>query len=280
MLLVDLNQILLANFFAAVGKHTNVTIEEPMLRHMVLNTLRAINLKFRNNYGKMIIAADSTSNWRKEYFPHYKANRKKVRAESDVDWKAIYQCMDSIKQDLQDVFPYKFIQIDECEADDVIATIVKHVRDEPIMIISGDKDFRQLQVYDNVEQYDPVRKKFLVESDPQQYLFDHILAGDKTDGVPNILSADDCLVTGEQMRKLTGKRKEELAGIQGRINDVNYRNWVRNKTLIDLEMVPQYLENRILNKYNQQPKTEDRSLIRPYMIKHNMNYLLERISEF
>ena len=282
MQIVDLSQVLFATFFASVGNHTNVEIEEGLVRHMALNKLRDINKRFRNKYGEMVIAADSTNNWRKEYFPYYKANRKKDRDSSDMDWSKMFECMNSIRQDIRDNFPYNYIQVDCCEADDIIGVIVNHVAPwkDDVLIISGDKDFKQLHRYDSVKQYDPVRKRFLTVDCPDQYLFEHILSGDKGDGIPNILSDDNCLVLGERQKVLTSKRKGLLEGIQSRSDDKYYRNWVRNKTLIDLNNTPEELKKVILEQYNEGPIVKGRGKLLPFMMKHKMRNLIEHIGDF
>ena len=282
MQIVDLSQVLFATFFASVGNHTNVDIEEGLVRHMALNKLRDINKKFRNKYGEMVIAADSTNNWRKKYFPYYKANRKKDRDSSDMDWGKMFECMNSIRQDIRDNFPYNYIQVDCCEADDIIGVIVNHVAPwkDDVLIVSGDKDFKQLHRYDSVKQYDPVRKRFLTVDCPDQYLFEHILSGDKGDGIPNILSDDNCLVLGERQKVLTSKRKGLLEGIQGRFDDKYYRNWVRNKTLIDLNNTPEELKKAILEQYNEGPVVKGRGKLLPFMMKHKMRNLIEHIGDF
>ena len=282
MQIVDLSQVLFATFFASVGNHTNVEIEEGLVRHMALNKLRDINKKFRNKYGEMVIAADSTNNWRKEYFPYYKANRKKDRDSSDMDWGKMFECMNSIRQDIRDNFPYNYIQVDCCEADDIIGVIVNHVAPwkDDVLIVSGDKDFKQLHRYDSVKQYDPVRKRFLTVDCPDQYLFEHILSGDKGDGIPNILSDDNCLVLGERQKVLTSKRKGLLEGIQSRFDDKYYRNWVRNKTLIDLNNTPEELKKAILEQYDEGPVVKGRGRLLPFMMKHKMRNLIEHIGDF
>lgn len=284
MIIVDLNQVLFATFFASVGKYTNVQIEEPLVRHMALNMLRNINKKFRNDYGDMIIAADSVNNWRKEYFPYYKASRRKAREESDVDWKSMFKCMDSIRSDLRDYFPYNYIQIEGCEADDVIGTIVEHEHanyaEGSILIVSGDKDFKQLQKWNSVSQYDPVRKRWINDPDGEDYLEEHILTGDKSDGVPNILSDDNVFVTDQRQKILTGKRRVELKGIEDRHEDKYYRNYIRNKTLIDLSCTPKELKEKILIEYEKGPNVQDRSQLLPYMMKHKMRNLIEHLSDF
>jgi hypothetical protein len=282
MIVLDLNQVLLANFFASVGKHTNIAIEPSLMRHMVLNTIRAINVKFRREYGDLVIAADSKANWRKEYYPYYKANRKQTRDKSDIDWKSVFECMDMIKSDLQEFFPYKFIQIEGCEADDVIGTLIRKPSEPHVgnhIIISGDKDFKQLQTSQYIHQYDPIQKKYIKETDPAEYLETHILEGDRSDGVPNVLSEDNCMVIGIRQGRMTQRRRDELKGIEDRPNDKYYRNWIRNRTLIDLNFTPQGLQDQIRAHYVEyQPASK--SKLMPYLMKHGMNSLTENINDF
>ena len=199
MILVDLNQVMLSNLLMQLGNHTNAEIEEGMVRHMVLNSLRSYRTKFGPEYGELVIACDNTNYWRKQYFPYYKANRKKARENSDLDWKAVFECLNKIRQELKEFFPYKVVDIESAEADDIIGTIANNYGSEldfgeKILILSGDKDYIQLHKYSNVKQYDPTRKKWVTHNDPQQYLKEHILRGDSGDGVPNVLSSDNCFV--------------------------------------------------------------------------------------
>lgn len=91
MIIVDLNQVMISNFMAQVGNHTNITIDENLFRHMVLNSIRSYNTKFKAEYGEMVIACDAGNNWRRDVFPYYKANRKKARQKSDVDWNTVFE---------------------------------------------------------------------------------------------------------------------------------------------------------------------------------------------
>ncbi len=161
MQIVDLNQVMISNFMAQIGNHHNIKIEEDLLRHMILNSLRSYNAKFRNQYGEMVIACDDTRSWRKNLFPYYKANRKRDREKSELDWNAVFEILNRVRSELKEFFPYRVIQVETAEADDIIGTLCHQFGNtsEKILIISGDKDFRQLQTYMNVRQDDPVRKK-------------------------------------------------------------------------------------------------------------------------
>jgi len=285
MILVDFNQVLFATFFSAVKSHTNLAIEEPMVRHMTLNMLRNIRTKFRDDTN-FVICSDSVHNWRKDYFPFYKARRANNRSQSDVDWNAIYQSMDRIRAEIRDNFPYTYIQIDGCEADDIIGVLCSEfdpsTSKDGVVIVSGDKDFKQLQRFSFVQQYDPVKKRMLrPDCDPAEFLREHILRGDADDDIPNILSdGDTFMVDGKRQVPMTKKRLEALKDIQNDENHKYYQNWVRNKTLIDLTMTPEHLREQILEALRQGPKVPDRSNLIEYMKKHNLSNLLENLNDF
>lgn len=283
MIIVDLNQVMLSNLLMQLGNHTNAQIEENMVRHMILNSLRSYRTKFCAEYGELVIACDNTNYWRRQYFPYYKANRKKAQEKSDMDWRAVFDCMNKIRSELKEYFPYKVIDIESAEADDVIGTLVQlHGNDTntPILIMSGDKDFIQLHRFSNVKQYDPTRKKWITHNNPDQYLKEHILKGDAGDGVPNILSSDNCFVVGERQRPLTAKKLEHYIKITPNDMETSIaRNYFRNEKLIDLTQTPDELRVKILDSYNSQ-NNKDRSKLMNYFIANKLRNLTEHIGEF
>ena len=285
MIIVDLNQVMLSNLLMQLGNHTNAQLEENMVRHMILNSLRSYRTKFSADYGEMVIACDNTNYWRRQAFPYYKANRKKNQEASEMDWKAIFECMNKIRQELKDYFPYRVIDIESAEADDIIGTLVEEfgaaVGGEPILILSGDKDFIQLHTYANVKQYDPTRKKWIAHNDPERYLEEHILKGDSGDGIPNVLSSDNCFVVGERQKPLTQKKIDALIelGIAGKFDHPNHRNYMRNLKLIDLRYTPDDIHTKVMESYNAQDG-KDRSKLMNYFIANRLKNLTEHISEF
>lgn len=284
MILVDLNQVMISNMMAQIGNHKNMPIDENMLRHMILNTLRANRMKFKDEFGELVICADDKNYWRRQRFPYYKANRKKSRQQSELDWNAIFTSLNKIRDELKEFFPYKIIQIETAEADDIIGTIVHkegtelNTGAEPILILSGDKDYIQLHRYANVKQYDPTRKRWITHSSPEKYLYEHIIKGDTGDGVPNILSSDNCLVVGERQRPITKKRLEEWQDINTMQDEVK-RNYLRNKSLIDLEQVPENIKQQVLDAWGHDDG-RNRSQLLNYFIKNKLKNLMEAISEF
>jgi hypothetical protein len=283
MIIVDLNQVMLSNLMMQLGNHTNAQLEENMVRHMVLNALRSYKQKFGDQYGEMIIACDNRNYWRKQVFPYYKANRKKNIENSELNWHSIFECMGKIRSELKEFFPYRVIDIESAEADDIIATLVKEYSEfnpKDILILSGDKDFIQLHVHDNVKQYDPVRKKFITHTNPKLYLLEHILRGDSSDGVPNVLSADDTFVVGSRQKPLTQKKIDAiLESGQENLDETTRRNYHRNRQLIDLSYVPEDISNKVIESYEAQT-SKGRDKMFNYFIANKLRNLMENINEF
>lgn len=282
MIILDLNQVMISNLMAQIGNHTNSQLDEDMLRHMILNSIRANKVKFGPDYGELVIACDNFNYWRKKMFPYYKANRKKNIESSELDWKTIFESLNKVRGELKEHFPYRVIEVESAEADDIIATLSKRYSShEKVLILSGDKDFIQLQRYPNVEQYDPVRKRKISHVDPEAFLREHILRGDSGDGVPNFLSADNSLVIGERQKPITKARLERwLNEAPEKFCDENMlRNYRRNEQLIDLEHIPSEIKNKIVDvfeNYESKPKGN----LYKYFMSHNLRYLLENVGDF
>lgn len=285
MMIIDLNQVVLSNIFMSNAMHAS--IEEGMIRHMVLNSIRRYVKKFGQQYGKnIVIACDSRHYWRKDVYPYYKANRKKTRDESTLDWKALFEILSKIREELKEVFPYRVIDINGAEADDVIATLCKEfgwAMGNRILIISGDKDFIQLHKYPAVDQYAPIQDKMIRHNDPEGYLKEHILTGDVGDGIPNVLSPDNCLVLGTRQTIMTAKRKAALATEDYSIGPISeaeiVRNVNRNRILIDMEHVPTELGEKILESYHAQEDKKGKDLL-TYFINNKLRNLTEAIGDF
>jgi hypothetical protein len=285
MIILDLNQVMISNLMVQLGNHTNHQVEEDLLRHMILNSIRLYRQKFSSEYGELVIACDDKNYWRRKVYPYYKANRKKAREKSELDWTKIFEALNKIRAELREVFPYPTIQVDSVEADDVIATLCSlrgaTVSSERILILSGDKDFNQLQKYGNVEQFDPVRKKWIKTDDPYKYVQEHIMRGDTGDGIPNFLSDDDTFVSDKRQKPLTQKKIDAWLGKDPSefCDDMMLRNYKRNQQLVDFEFIPEDVKTRILDEYKAQSgKTRDRLF--NYFIQNKLKNLMEVIGDF
>ena len=278
MIIIDFNQVMISNLMMQLGNHTNIPIDEGLFRHMVLNSLRSYRQQFGNKFGDMVIACDDKNYWRKQHFPYYKANRKKTRDASEINWTHVFEVFNKIKSELREFFPYRVIQIESAEADDIIATLVLNAdSSEDILILSGDKDYIQLHKFSFVNQYDPTRKKWISHNDPQKYLFEHICKGDSSDGIPNILSDGDTFVSNKRQKPLTQKKIDQL---YNDYSDQQYAiSFERNKQLIDLSMIPVHIKEQVLSKYDEE-SGKDRSKIFNYFIKYKLKNLMENLGEF
>jgi hypothetical protein len=292
LIVIDYSQTVISNFMNEVGGRKDIEVSTPLLRHMILNTIRSFKQKFGRDYGEIVIACDNKKYWRKEIFPYYKANRKKAREESGYDWSAIFETMSIDKAEIDKFFPYKVIDVEGAEADDVIASLAEYSQivqnnsnplfdgdPAPFLIISGDHDFVQLQRYKNVTQFSPIQKKFVkADTTPERAILEHTFRGDKGDGIPNVLSADDSIVAGERQKPVTSKKIEEWALALPSDPDFQAR-YKRNQVLIDFRFIPEKIKHSVIQCYEQQPK-KDRSQLLNYFMSHKMKQMIELIEEF
>tara|TARA_S200002703_G_scaffold70365_1_gene60917 strand:- start:1775 stop:2617 length:843 start_codon:yes stop_codon:yes gene_type:complete len=279
MILVDYSAIAISNLVTQ-----KLDIEEDLIRHMILNSLRLHRAKHREKFGELVLCIDGSKNWRREIYPQYKYKRKDTRKESKIDWSEVFRIMNMVKEELKENFPYKVVEVDEVEADDIIGVLCEDTqefgRGENVMIISGDKDFAQLQKYSNIHQYSPITRKYIKEATPRKQLMELILKGDTADGVPNVLSGDNVFVDGERQTPLRQKKIEELINDPKALGEEVYRNYLRNKKLIDLTETPEPLKEKIIYNYESQDKWNNKSKVFPYLVEKRCRRLLEDVKDF
>ena len=279
MIILDMNQISLANLMMNFHMNKSTELEEDMVRHMILNSIRMYRTMFKEEYGEIVLAYDSRHYWRRDVFPQYKKNRKKGREKDNFDWDSIFGLLNSMKSEFKEILPYKFLEVYGAEADDIIATLCKEYQDQKTMIISGDKDFIQLQKYKNVSQYSPILKKYVNGHNPDTYIKTHILKGDSSDGVPNVLSPDHTFVEGLRQRPLSKKKIEAWIKSETGMSDEVKRNYQRNHKLINFDNTPEDLQKSILDTFNEAPYG-DRSKILTYFIENKLKELTDSIGDF
>lgn len=281
MILLDYSQIAISNI---IVQKLN---DEDMIRHMILNSIRMYNKKYRDQYGQMVICADGMNTWRRNYFPEYKAHRRKNRDESSQDWTEIFRILHLVRDEIKENLPYKVLHMEGCEADDIIGSLVMHTQEfgnnEPVMIVSSDKDFIQLQKFDNVKQFSPIQKKLVTDDNPRAYLWNHIMRGDSGDGIPNVLSADDTFISEKSQTPLRQTKIdmwiENADNLREVMDEETYRNYQRNKKLIDLNDIPEEIQSPIINTFIEQPLAM-RMKVLNYLIKKRCNRLIEVVEEF
>lgn len=280
MILIDYSGMIISTITVLYDKNFSLDL----VRHSALSSIRLIKNKFGREYGDLVFACDDTNNWRKKLYPYYKANRKKDRDSSMMDWNQIFEYINTVKLELKETFPYYVLQVPTAEADDIISALCQRKpSNEKVLIYSADGDFVQLQRYTNVHQYSPRTKKMLKTSDPLITLYDHILSGDKGDGVPNILSEDSVFVDNKRQKTLRTARKNAM------INDLVKgilpfdgelrRNFERNRSVIDLSMVPESIVNEAWDQFSSYKKL-DRSRLMNYFIMNNLMNHMSNLQEF
>lgn len=278
MILIDNNQIILANIFQAAKE--GEALNENYIRHTVLNTYRKYKTDFRK-YGELVICNDGSNYWRRDYFPLYKANRRKQQQEKKEEWAEIFRILDTIRDEVKETFPYPSLRLQGAEADDIIYTLTKtFCQSDKIIIVSNDKDFQQLQMFPNVRQFGPTTKEYINCPDPRGFLLEHIIRGDSSDGIPNILSDDDTFVEDNKRQvRLTQKRIDGLKKDSENSSFFENPKYIRNQTLIDMSNIPQDLQDNILDEYNSQ-KNKGRDKLLTYFIDHKLKSLLPLLEEF
>lgn len=284
MILVDMNQCMISNLMMQLK--TSNGLDENLVRHMVLNSLRHYRKTFGIEYGELVLCYDSKFYWRKKEFPFYKQNRKKDREKSSYDWNAIFECLNKIRDEIRTHFPYVVMDVYGAEADDIISVLIKHNSDQDtpdkVLILSGDKDFLQLSKYSFVSQYNPIQKKYVTLDNPKEYLMEHIIKGDRSDGIPNFLSDDDTFVSGKRQKPINKKNlvKWITADPKSFCTDVQLKNYERNKKLIDLSCIPEDIQVEIVQEFKRLNSNVRRGVTLEYFLKNKLTTLLNDIEDF
>ena len=284
MILVDMNQVTLSNLMVQIGGKS--TVEPDLVRHMVLFSLWSYRTKFTEEFGELVLCYDNKTNWRRDVFPNYKHSRRKDRKSSKLDWNAIFDTLHLIRDELTEYFPYKVLEVENAEADDIIASVVFHVASEPknyekVLILSGDKDFIQLQKHNFVTQYSPIQKKFMNGENPTTYIKTHILQGDRSDGVPNFLSPDNTFVDELRQKPISKRKLETWIDLEPEdfCNENMMRNYHRNRTLIDLDYIPKEIVEKCIQTFIDTPYKDRKNLLN-YFVKYRLRNLTENIGDF
>ena len=291
MILLDTNQLFLASYF--VHRKFSDELDEGMLRHLFLNTIRMYRKQFKDEYGEVVLCLESSNVWRKDIFPHYKANRKKKTKDDSHDWGTVFGYFENNLSEIDEVFPWMQLRVPRAEADDIIAVVCQQFHcDEKIMILSNDKDFMQLQRYPSIKQYSPIKKEILDCTRPKDFLLEHILKGDASDGIPNILSEDDTFIVEGKRQKPVGKKRMMQMIADGKLSEME--NWNRNQTLVDFTCIPDTLREEIIRTYKNEKSRKDNqrqeTKMRPgaglyvsvsnYFLEKKLENLTDLVSDF
>jgi|LWDU01.1.fsa_nt_gi hypothetical protein len=282
MILIDASQMFIANMMVHLNYNDNV-INEKAYKFSIYNSILNYKKKHSSRYGDIVICIDSKLPWRREVFDNYKAVRRKNKASktSTVNWSDVYDMLGKVTNELIEHFPFKVVVCSRTEADDIIGVLASRIK-EKTLIVSSDKDYFQLHKYDHIKQYSPMARKLVApESSGSNYLREHIIRGDKGDGIPNILSPDSVFVDGGRQTPITKNKVDEWLGKDPStfLNEEELRNFQRNELLIDFDMIPKDITENILSAY-QEAVINPRSKLLNFFIETRQKDLMSEIDNF
>lgn len=281
MILIDFSQVIFSEALDFYSK-SNEQIEMPLLRHLALSKIMDLKNKFKKYSDEIVICLDGQNYWRKQIFPYYKQQRKLQQEKTKFDWDSFFENFNQLKQEFKDNLPFKIIEVESAEADDIIAVLCfNFAKTKDIIIVSSDKDLLQLQAVYNlpIKQYSPYHEKFIDAKSQNYDLFVHIVKGDSSDGIPNILSDDDVFLQKDKRQKpISTKKLDEWRhfgdGTGLFCESVEQlEKFNRNQKLIDMRFIPKEIEENIIDAYN---NVQVNSNLFDYMVKHRLRKLLEK----
>jgi hypothetical protein len=288
MIIVDYSTVSIGNY---VSQKLPPDID--LLRHTILSSLKSYNLKFRDKYGQMVIACDSSS-WRRQYFENYKAKRREAREDDSaaMDWKRAYECFNIIRDELEQILPWPVVKVSGAESDDIIAVLTQRAQEfgtgEPVVVIASDSDYKQLLKFQGVKVWSPITKKFVDEPNPDLWLFEATIKGQQKDGIPSIYSPDDHFLTrekGQRQPTVSAKKLNDLyeAHKRGSLKDTlterERRNFDRNQTLMSFDKIPDNIRESIIQAYISAPRNSPTGVMN-YLIKNRCKVLLDSLNDF
>lgn len=282
MILIDFSQIVISNAKRVVKDMRPEDFNEDFIRHMVMESIRGYKKRYGRKYGDIVIAVDSRRCWRYEVFPEYKAVRKQNKKESDFDFELVHRVINETSAAFKEFFQYKVIYHERAEADDIIGVLTRYKhKDEKIMIISADYDFKQLHKYRGVSQYSPIQSKAVTCDAPVSFLKEHIIRGDKGDGIPNVLTHHDFFVDKKDLKRQKSITVGVISDIDSMVGDDEFikNRFAQNEQLIDLNFIPDDIKKDILELYDN-PVKGSKADIMNYMLRSGLNNLVSDINDF
>ncbi len=267
-----------------------------LIRHVIITTIKNYKKQFSKEFGnEIVIACDSAPYWRKDVFEYYKYKRKKNREDSDIPWDLIFKYMNETKEALIEYFPWKVISVQGAEADDILAVMVQNIAvhngsgplddsPEKTVLVTKDKDSKQLLTHPNIRQWSPYEKAFVkLDMSSKMFLRRLILTGDSGDGIPNVFSPIDTFYTGVRQKAATEKKMEAMLNADNMLDaapdDFTRNRIIENTRLISFNAIPKNIRDKIINAYDFKPKGNKMSILK-YLASKDMKLLINDIEQF
>lgn len=182
-----------ANNFVAIAAHANPTLTAPdgTPTGGLFSALRMLKgmmqLDIVDPVRRIYMVYDAgRPEFRTLVCPTYKGERDKRRESGDDEFYEKYKYQVEKSKRLFRLMGAIIVESPGYEADDTIAGIVRHGDIGDAVIVSGDKDLRQLVRHD-VRIYLPTPHQFVTRRDvPRGYLLMRCMMGDKSDNIPGL----------------------------------------------------------------------------------------------
>lgn len=190
--------------------------------------------------------------------PSYKGKRGASAWEFSVDRKYWQAYKDEYAKELAPFFRAKAVKCDVAEGDDMIyAAVKKYSGDyDDVIVITRDSDMSQIDVK-NMKLFNHTSETFVQCAYPQAYLSAKVLSGDTSDNIRGIAFVD--AKTGElKPSKANGVSEKEAITLLENCPNIyavaEANGWadqyMRNRTLIDLSMVPRSVSQLVDDELN------------------------------
>lgn len=266
--LMDLSGVAVSAAKAQAAAFNTDVVSLDFLRHMILNSILANRKRFRREYPDLVIACDSDTNWRKNVYPFYKAHRKADKEKDSFDWDEFFRLFTIIKEEIRHVFPFKMLEVDGAEGDDIIGVLATHYPGRPILIHAKDSDFNQCCRNPKVKIWSPFKQKIVIDDQAEHNLFTKICTGETGDGIPNILSVNNSFVDKIRQKSMYKTKIEEWRR-DGIPESVHVR-FEENRELIDFRFIPPALQDSIVLAYETAKSTSDKQKIFAYLTQKEL----------
>lgn len=295
-LLFDFENLVLRCLYGAKEVNADTgDINYDMLEYLVFNSISSLLFKERVN--EVILALDSKS-WRKLIYPNYKADRKKKKEESKINWDEFHNWKHNFLDEVKNNLPFKVLYINKAEADDIIGTLVLNDRLKDCVIVSMDSDY--LQLCNKCRIYNPIKKEYRTPVNPEKFLFEAAVLGQKKDYISNSRTPLDW--PDWKKRPPFGEKGLEKLLLNNELDsfldtEISYffkneetqeeysstilprKLYELNLKLIDLKCTPNVIKDAILNQYDTYTMDANPNDLYLYFTNKKWNEVLENFNK-
>lgn len=270
VLLIDLNNLCMRHLWAQIPDPTDISYTEYKIG--MLMSIRKLSRIF--NPDRIIFCKESLDgNWRKAFYPEYKANRAEARESSVIDFNKFFVINTAFFNGLEKCMKNaQFLTVSHLEADDLIALIVMNEPNWDVTLVSTDKDFYQLHSYKNFRQWNPMKDEYIQVLNPEATLMEKIVRGDRSDNIPTLKKG----VGTKTFAKIYSE------GLENWINENSLQEqFDRNTKLISFRCIPEEFKSQVKNiveDFEKQP-FDGREFFN-FIIENGLGGFMERATEF